>query len=175
MECIRQEETTRKDLRAHDCLIFFIDRDNRAWWDWIGFTREGFRHCFMVQWCEWSKRWIAVDWRETTTDFIIFFDFEIEMLVKGIGRRKGTVIRFRRIEDPIRTGGLITYCSNIISRFLGLGNSLILTPYGLYRRLLKSGGEVVFDWRSHEHKAETNGATGRAGKNVDRAGEAAAD
>jgi len=96
-----------------------------------------------------------VDWRQKTTDFIIFYDFEIEHLIRGIGLMKGTVVRFTPYDDPDPSGGLLTYCSNVISRFLGLGNTVILTPYGLYRRLLKSGGEVVFDWRDAEDEQQT--------------------
>jgi len=88
-----------------------------------------------------------LDWRQSRTDFVIFFDFEVETFMSQMLPLKGTVVRFLAPPRPDDKGGLITYCSNIISRFLGLGNSLILTPYGLYRRLLASGGEVVFDWR----------------------------
>ena len=88
-----------------------------------------------------------VDWRQSRTDFIVLFDFEAENFLRHIGDMKGTVVR---IEAPKRSddaGGLLTYCSNIISRYIGLGNTLILTPHGLYRRLLNAGGEVVFSWR----------------------------
>jgi hypothetical protein len=88
-----------------------------------------------------------VDWRQSRTDFIVFFDFEVESMLRHMGEMKGTVVRFKQIKRPDDSGGLITYCSNIISRWIGLGNTIILTPYGLYRRLLKAGGEVVFCWR----------------------------
>ena len=88
-----------------------------------------------------------VDWRQARTDFIILFDFEAEMMLRNVGLMKGTVVKLTVPARNDDEGSLITYCSNIISRFLGLGNSIILTPHGLYRRLLKSGGEVVFSWR----------------------------
>jgi len=98
-----------------------------------------------------------VDWRQSKTDFVIFFDFEIEMFLRHIGEMKGTVVRFKAVNPADESGALITYCSNMISRFIGLGNTLILTPYGLYRRLLKSGGEVVFSWRGeNEQQAQAN-------------------
>jgi len=144
---VRQEKKTREDFTTHHYLIYFTEREGRNWWDWVFRTREGFRHCFVMQWCEWSNRWIMVDWRQSRTDFIIFFDFEVEEFLRHIGELKGTVVKFEVPNRPEDVGGLIAYCSNIISRFLGLGNSVILTPYGLYRRLLASGGEVVFSWR----------------------------
>jgi hypothetical protein len=88
-----------------------------------------------------------VDWRQSRTDFIVLFDFEAEVILRHIKEMKGTVVKFRSPPRSDDEGGLVTYCSNILSRYLGLGNSLILTPFGLYRRLLESGGEVVFSWR----------------------------
>ena len=96
-----------------------------------------------------------VDWRQSRTDFIVFFDCEIEGFIRNIGAVHGTVVKFTAPNRPDDAGGLITYCSNIISRFLGLGNTVILTPYGLYRRLLDAGGEVVFSWRDEAHEPQT--------------------
>ena len=103
-----------------------------------------------------------IDWRQSRTDFLIFFDFEIELILRRIGSIKGTVVHFMPVDRPDGAGGLITYCSNLISRFLGLGNTIILTPYGLYRRLLSSGGEVVFSWRDEADEQETQ-ANSRTG------------
>ena len=158
MALVRQEKT-RQDFKANEYLIYFIERDERNWWDWVFQTPEGFRHCFCLQWCEWSNRWIMVDWRQSRTDFIVLFHFEAEVMLRHIGEMKGTVVRYLPTEPANEGGSLITYCSNIISRFLGLGNTVILTPYGLYRRLLASGGEVVFCWRDeHEHESQTDQA-----------------
>lgn len=155
MERVRQEKT-REDFTQHEYLIYFVDRKELCWWDHLFRTREGFRHCFVLQWCEWSNRWIMVDWRQSTTDFVVLFDFEAEKFISGIAAMKGTVIRFKPTDPPDEGGSLVTYCSNIISRFLGLGNSIILTPYGLYRRLLASGGEVVFSWRDDNEETQAD-------------------
>ena len=164
MGSVREKEKTREDFPTHEYLIYFIERPDRNWWDWVFRTREGFRHCFVLQWCEWSNRWIMVDWRQSRTDFIVLFDFEAEVFLRHIGEMKGTVVRFEPPNRPDDAGGLITYCSNIISRFLGLGNSVILTPYGLYRRLLEAGGEVVFSWREEAdgQQTKTDSSTKRA-------------
>lgn len=83
-------------------------------------------------------------------------------MLRSIHLMKGTVVSFTPAERPDSAGYAITYCSNMLSRFLGLGNSVILTPFGLYRRLLKSGGEVVFDWRdaSDGPETKTDGSSG---------------
>lgn len=161
MAVVRQEKKTREDFTQHDYLIYFLDREDRSWWDWVFRTREGFRHCFLLQWCEWSNRWIMLNWRQSRTDFIILFDFEAEAFLRDMLAYKGTVVSFKADLKENENGALISYCSNIISRFLGLGNAVLLTPYGLYRRLLKSGGEVVFCWRdeANEYETKTDNAT----------------
>ncbi len=150
MAGVREKEKTRADYTQHKYIVCFIERDGVGWWDWVFRTRLGFRHCFVAQWCEWSQRWIMVDWRQARTDFTIFFDFEMEAILRTMHAVHGTVVEITPIELNEESGGLITYCSNIIGRFMGLGNSVLLTPYGLYRKLLAAGGEVVYSWRDEE-------------------------
>jgi hypothetical protein len=162
MACIRQEEKTRADFRTHRYIVCFVEREGRNWWDWFFRTRLGFRHCFVVQWCEWTQRWIMVDWRKSRTDFTVFFDFEIEAFLRQMRVVHGTVVELTPPEREDDAGGLLTYCSNIISRFMGLGNTVILTPYGLYRRILAAGGEVVYSWRDEdEQQSEADSRTER--------------
>ena len=103
-----------------------------------------------------------VDWRQSKTDFTIYFDFEVEQFMRQMSEVNGTVVAFETTERPNDAGGLITYCSNIISRFLSLGNTVILTPYGLYRRILAAGGEVVYSWRDEgEQQTKADSRTER--------------
>ena len=90
-----------------------------------------------------------IDWRLSRTDLVVMFDFEVEVFLGQIGAVHGTAVKYIAPKQNDELVGPITYCSNITARFLGLGNPVILTPYGLYRRLLKSGGEVVFSWRDN--------------------------
>ena len=99
-----------------------------------------------------------VDWRQSRTDFTIFFDFEIEAFLSQMHAIHGTVVELTPPTQEYEEGGMITYCSNIISRFMGLGNAIILTPYGLYRRILAAGGEVVYSWRDEDVQIEQSEA-----------------
>ena len=163
MAGVREETKTREDFEQNRYLIFFVERPGRNWWDIVFRTRLGFRHCVVCHWCEWSNRWLMVDWRQSRTDFTIFFDFEVEQFMRQMSDVYGTVVAFETPDRPNDAGGLITYCSNIISRFLNLGNSVILTPFGLYRRILAAGGEVVYSWRDEadEQQAQADSATER--------------
>lgn len=144
-----REEKAREDYSSREHLVYFIDRSYRDWWDYLFQTRKGFRHCFLAHWCGWSQRWLVINWRQSKTDFIIMYDFELQKMLTGLQHQKVTVVRFEPEPDSQNKGMLITYCSNLIARYLGLGNAVLLTPYGLYRRLLKAGGEVVYSWRDH--------------------------
>jgi len=154
-----REETQRQKYSSREHLVYFIDRKGRGWWDYLFRTREGFRHCFLAHWCGWSQRWLVIDWRQSKTDFIIMYDFELEKMLTGIHAEKVTVVRFEPAPDNEDRGMLISYCSNMISRYLGLGSPALLTPFGLYRRLLRAGGEVVYCWRDQNDQKE-QGVTG---------------
>lgn len=131
--------------------MIFTDRERRSWWDL--FTTEGFRHCYVARWDEWSQRWLFIDWRETRLDFNILFDFEMERIIRSTRNNKGTVVEYYTTLDLEGTDhhNLFQYCSNHIAKALGFGAHLILTPRALYRRLRASGGEVVYSWRDHEN------------------------
>ncbi len=81
-----------------------------------------------------------------------------------VGEVQGTIVRFVSPKNPLGTRAKITYCSNWIGRYLGFGNTLILTPHALYRRLRKSGGEVVLSWSDVNEKQQpkTNPTAKRA-------------
>jgi hypothetical protein len=148
VESLSKEEAAAK-YPEHECLIYFIDRPQKNWWDYVFRTREGFRHCFLIQWDEWAQRYLLIDWRQYQTDICILFDFEVEKRLKSAHMRgvKPTVVRFWAKKHLLTEAFPIKYCSNTLLRFLGLGNRVLLTPYGLYRTLLGAGGEVVYSWR----------------------------
>lgn len=155
-----QKEKPREAYSHREHLIYFVERSELSWWDHVFRTREGFRHCFLTFWCEWSQRWLVINWRQSKTDFIIMYDFELEKILKVMGVQKATVVRFEAPVDVEEGGPLIAYCSNILSRYLGFGNRLMLTPYALYRKLLKSGGEVVYSWRQDDEYQEQGADSG---------------
>lgn len=166
MERVR-EETQEQSPQKY--LIVFIDRPKEDWWD--KFTRPGFRHCFMLKWDEWSNRWLMFDWRQTRTDLIILFDFEVRQMLSHTQRLRGTVVEY--YPDPDYEGlykaGIARYCSNVIARHLGLGNHVICTPYQLFRKLTATGGEVVFSWSEPDGCKEitADSRTAQTGANAD--------
>ena len=165
MESVQEKEATQN----HACLIFFVDRPRLKWWDHVFRTREGFRHCFLMRWDEWTQRYMMIDWRQYQTDIVLMFDFEVDHWVKSAAVGKTTVVSYTPQYQTLDAFP-IKYCSNTLARYLGLGNRMILTPYGLYRTLRRAGGEIVYSWRQHEHQnAEENAGTGAARTDADRA------
>lgn len=146
------EKETREKYENGEALIFFIERDDRDWWDSVFRTREGFRHCFMLQWDEWSKRWLYVDWQQNSIDVMILFDFEAQYFMEHMQAKKGTVVRYFPVGDPNERGPLLAYCTTVIGRYLGFGDRLILTPHRLYRMLIAAGGEIVYRWSDENGK-----------------------
>jgi len=144
-------------------LIYFIDRDERYWWDWVFHTRPGFRHCFILYWDEYVLRWLLVDWRMRKLDIMMMFEFEAEAILDSAGEANATVVKYPKPEG-LQGGspGLISYCSNMMAKFLGFNNHLIVTPYQLYRKLIAAGGEVVFDWRTDDVRIRAEGTNHRA-------------
>lgn len=171
MESVQQKEAQEK-WPEHECLIFFMDRPDLKWWDYL-FTRKGFRHCFMVQWDEWAQRWLMFDWRLFQTDVAIMFDFEVEAMLRACrtDTAKLTVVRFWAVKHKIIEAFPIKFCSNTLCRFLGLGNWPMLTPWGLYRTLRREGGEVIYSWRHQDGngKRRPNHAAENSGTAPDRA------
>lgn len=151
MEPIRKEKT-RSEYKDSEALVFFINTDEIHWWDHMFRTREGFRHCFMLQWCEWSQRWMMIDWRQKNVDCMILFDFEAQAFMGFAGTRKGTVVKCFPKKIDAERGPLISYCSSLMARYLGFGDRIILTPWRLYRMLTAAGGEVVYRWSDENGK-----------------------
>lgn len=167
MESVQKEETQKDDARP--CLIFFVDRPRLKWWDHIFRTRAGFRHCFLMRWDEWTQRYLMIDWRQYQTDIVLMFDFEVDMWVKQAAIGKTTVVSYTPDFQTLDAFP-VKYCSNTLARYLGLGNRMILTPYGLYRTLRRAGGEIVYSWRQHEQQTpEEIGGANQAGTDADRA------
>jgi hypothetical protein len=168
----RISEEAKAQQAQDEYLVYFIDRDERYWWDWLFHPRAGFRHCFILYWDEYVLRWLLVDWRLRKLDIMMMFDFEAGNLLHSAKRSRCTVVRFPKpAETAADRPQLVSYCSNLMARFLGFNNHLILTPYQLYRKLIAAGGEVVFDWRNHDVRIETqrpNPGTTRVGSSTDR-------
>lgn len=155
----RVPQAKTKEQQPTEYMIYFIDQGQRHWWDTVFHTREGFRHCFMLAWDEWARRWLMIDARQRVTDVLICFDFEIENLLTGLAKSKLTVVRYYLSDEhDQKPPFFLSYCSNMIARVLGLKSSLILTPYQLYRKLIAAGGEITFDWRNTDEfiRPETN-------------------
>ncbi|MGB4057447.1 MAG: hypothetical protein WBK77_05130 [Alphaproteobacteria bacterium] len=112
---------------------------------WLKILRPGFRHCFAL--LNDGERWITVDPLSNYTDINVH-DFPSGFdLPSWIGERGLIVIRahIRRTADP--APWMPYSCVEAVKRILGLHARLILTPWQLYRHLLKTPQhEGEFSW-----------------------------
>lgn len=146
MERIRKKTSAPKPRDEY--LVVFIDLPDRRWWDYVFHTRPGFRHAFCLYWDAWAKRWLMLDWRQSKLELVMLYTFEAEKVLAQVRAMGGTVVRYIPAAPVPETAGTpFSYCSNLIARYLGIGWHLVLTPYQLYLRVLKAGGQVVYSWR----------------------------
>jgi len=147
VESIYAQQARQKE--TGECLIFFIDKPELRWWDHVFRTRPGFRHCFMVSWSHWAQRWLLIDWRTLNLDAMMLFPFELSELEEFAREQDATIVRYTpKQHDVTSRTPVFIYCTTALQHFLGLSSGPILTPYRLYRKLLKLGGKQIYSGRA---------------------------
>lgn len=141
-------------------ILFGEGDDGLHWYDYL-FTRKHFRHAFLLYWDEWTNRYLMFDWRIQRLELSILFPFEVAHILKECQQNNLRVVKFTRKNPERKSPFFFGYCSNMLARFLGLGSPLILTPYGLYRRLLRAGA-TDYDWRLLHEAVEAQEKPGAA-------------
>lgn len=121
--------------------VAFLDEGRYVWWQ--RFLKRGFSHCLAFAWDAEAERWLIVN---------PGFDGG---LVRAVSREKftgvlaalrlmgATIVRARRGEGgPMRPKLLLT-CVSVITVLLALERCCALTPYALYRHLLRRGATLI--------------------------------
>lgn len=121
-----------------------INTNLRAWvvfckntdiW-WLRFLKKGFRHCFLV--LNDGCNWITYDPTSAFTDIVVQktpMDFD---LPKWFSQRGDFVVP-TIIEKQKKIAPLSIFtCVEGVKRVLGIHNLWILTPYQLYKYLIKN-------------------------------------
>lgn len=136
--------------KALDAYIVFQDGTNR-WWD--GFTKPGYRHCWVFYTAYkpspslMADRYVSkVEYINSHMDVDVWWGTPEEVCDYFMSLPDTTVILKFRAELPGRTilgsRGLMT-CVSVAKAILGLSSWEVLTPYQLCRRLLYLGATVV--------------------------------
>ena len=113
-------------------IVFSNDTDIRM----LHLFRRGFRHCFMMM--QQNDRWILVDPRSNKTDVYLLphpksFNFPRYYTEQG-----KTVIKIPVIHTPSKIlSPFPVSCVETLKRMIGLHAWWVMTPYQLYKYLLK--------------------------------------
>lgn len=120
-------------------FVIFSEGESLPWWSW--FFRRGFRHVRAAAFYADAERWVYVNpgWRGTVLHVWRSeqFDYPLgDMLVKG-----ARIVRYEAGFDRGFTPATF-HCVGAIKALLGLRTAAV-TPYGLYRALLRAGADDV--------------------------------
>jgi hypothetical protein len=117
-----------------EALVFFGENGSGLWW--MRFLKKGFRHCFVALHDGW--RWIIVDQLLHRTHVAVppvdnGFDLAAQLREKGY-----TVVACEVRTPPLKMAPIaISTCVEGVKRVLGIHNRWIVTPWQLYKKLIK--------------------------------------
>lgn len=107
----------------------------RFWW--MRFLKKGYYHCFVI--LGNGYEWILIDSLAHFTDLIVLKNVDI---CRAFSNKGYTLIRTTpTIPAPSRAILMPLTCVEVTKRFLGIKNRFILTPYQLFKFLLKKKGK----------------------------------
>jgi hypothetical protein len=115
-------------------LVCFGDNGPGLWW--MRVLKKGFRHCFVALHDGW--RWIVIDPLLHRTHVSVpladnGFDLAAQLREKGY-----TVVVCEVREPPLRMAPIsISTCVEGVKRVLGIHNRWIVTPWQLYKMLIR--------------------------------------
>ncbi len=122
-------------------LVVFEDRPDSRW---LRPLRAGFRHCFCL--VRAGDGWILCDSRASGLHIMPAPAVGVEPLARSYAALGATVVG---LAGPLRPAAARGFppapftCVEVVRRLLGLGGRPVLTPHGLFRRLLADPRRVL--------------------------------
>lgn len=107
----------------------------RYWW--MRFLKKNFYHCFLI--LGNGYEWILIDSLAHFTDMIMLKNVDIKKAMASHGYE--LVRTTPCIPEYTRAVFMPLTCVETTKRFLGIKNCFILTPYQLFKFLLKKKGK----------------------------------
>lgn len=119
--------------RDEAALVVFADNTDLKF---LRSLRRGFRHCFVA--VHTAGGWVICDPLSHQTDLSIVDGFSLDELAAWYRSCGLRVIETRRRAAPFRPAPLRPYtCVEAVKRVLGLHARWVITPWQLYRLLLR--------------------------------------
>jgi hypothetical protein len=133
-----------------DWLIAFLDGEGDPRW-WHYFLKPGFRHCLAFGFD--GRCWLQVDCMLNLLDVRSFANAEMTLVLEILASHDAVILAARRRSVVSHaTPRAFVYCVSTVKHLLGL-RSKALTPYFLYRALLRQGAQVI-DLKESKHDGD---------------------
>lgn len=115
-----------------DAVVIFTDDSGHPLAPWL---KAGFRHCFVAVRDE-KGPWLLIDPKNGTPTISVIGlnDFDVAGFYREMGL---TAVETQRTNEPFFFPWTIANCVGMVKAVLGIRAPLVVTPYGLYRRLTR--------------------------------------
>lgn len=120
-------------------LVFFGEAKGMAWWAYL--CRPGFRHVRAAAWYDREQRWVFFDPARRGTGIALYTAEEFGPRFTELLENSTAVLRVASRFDRTITPP-VWHCVGSIKALLGV-RSCALSPFGLFRHLLRTGAETV--------------------------------
>lgn len=124
-------------------VVFTSSPKGSPWHWWDVFTRPGFRHVVLFTYSEDKGIWFYIDWTDTGLKVWLLSSREMSSIMGIFNKRDATVVKMAQGERYSEPWFTSVYCVAAVRHILGIPGWMFLTPYYLYRKMIKLGAEVV--------------------------------
>jgi hypothetical protein len=111
--------------------------------------RPGFRHCLAFRFDREHGTWLWAELHLTGFRLDPLHGYELDARLAVLRAGGATILRYRVPAGAEGRAPRLLYCVPFVSHLLGLRGSA-LSPYGLYRRLLRAGAVPAFEQRQQD-------------------------
>jgi len=134
---------------------------------WRPFTRRHFRHCFAIGYRAETDAYVLLDCLISGLQCYPITEREVDAIWTTVEITKGSIVKMWPNPSCVYRPRMFMYCVSALKHALGI-RSISLTPKGLYRDLIKRGGETImfkgeFDGRNIQQSEGTEGRSERQG------------
>ena len=141
-EVLRNQDSEDEFIKKDLYFVFFVNNDGFRIHKLFTFWRKGFDHTFVIKYCPDNKCYILFEWAMNKMLLKNISKKEADYLIDYYNNDGGSCILIKR-EEKSSFQISIPYCVFSVSHLLGI-SGIIITPYQLYKRLIREGGIKVF-------------------------------
>lgn len=129
---------------TQDWLVAFTSLDDPP--PYTHLLKPGFHHVTLLGYHPKTGDWTFLNWTSDSFELTRMSWDQATAAIAILGERDGTLVRLRR---PLEETGLLRirvpflYCVEVAKHILGVDSFWCVTPYQLYRELVRSGAQVM--------------------------------